>query len=291
MVLDLLVRCRKPNAKNTDHTISADSIARELGKVLGMTPEAFKAAIGKKGLKALSDGMSSIFFDAGIKASEVKMSDQTRIDRKNAGMSTVAELLGLGHAVCYARPMKLKGPDGKLLADRTSFWHGASSENYTDIDKALKDYHVQQEKLWQRMQTRKEQLKHGDQSPKAQVEQYVTRFDMEKMKQNLLKVKAAADKYALEKRAELESKHKRPEDDPYVKARIEAAEEISRFAAESQSYSQEEKEFLASNERRSLEQIARTAAAQNHAAQNNTAALGTENIVLQQNGPVRNSNP
>ena len=527
MVLNLLKRCRKPNAKDTDFSMSQDNVARELGKVYGMTPEAFKAAVGKDGMKALSVGMERIFFDVNIKTDEVKMSDQTRIDRKNAGMSTVAELLGIRDVVCYARPMKLKGPDGKivdgtfmamakgedpmapgrmghyldfdglkhsdgralesiadlqvldyicgnidrhgynlfyradtdgffgvqgidndssfgqiikqkgktrrmpllntmgviskktaeqvmnlstaelsfslrgliddkaidaackrlyslqmqieasrkkldptkqdikypyireletgdfakvdmktltskaannhfreikramsqissaakvanegkeaprqigsdnrateagvygqmlkakeyrkLLSDRTSFWRGSSSDNYIDIDKALKDYQTQMEKLQKRMQTSKEQLKNGSQSPKDQVEQYVTRFDLENMKQSLLKVKAAADKYAQEKRAELAGKHKSLDDDSYVKARIEAAEEISRFANDSQTLSQDEKEFLASNERRSLEQIARTAStARNNAVQNNIV----QNNSVQSEGPVRNS--
>lgn len=527
MVLNLLRRCRKPNAKDTDFSMSQDNLARELGKVYGMTPEAFKAAVGKDGMKALSAGMERIFFDVNIKTDEVKMSDQTRIDRKNAGMSTVAELLGIRDVVCYARPMKLKGPDGKivdgtfmamakgedpmapgrmghyldfdglkhsdgralesiadlqvldyicgnidrhgynlfyradtdgffgvqgidndssfgqiikqkgktrrmpllntmgviskktaeqvmnlstaelsfslrgliddkaidaackrlyslqmqieasrkkldptkqdikypyireletgdfakvdmktltskaannhfreikramsqissaakvanegkeaprqigsdnrateagvygqmlkakeyrkLLSDRTSFWRGSSSDNYIDIDKALKDYQTQMEKLQKRMQTSKEQLKNGSQSPKDQVEQYVTRFDLENMKQSLLKIKAAADKYAQEKRAELAGRHKSLDDDSYVKARIEAAEEISRFANDSQTLSQDEKEFLASNERRSLEQIARTAStAQNNAVQNNIV----QNNSVQSEGPVRNS--
>ena len=527
MVLNLLRRCRKPNAKDTDFSMSQDNLARELGKVYGMTPEAFKAAVGKDGMKALSAGMERIFFDVNIKTDEVKMSDQTRIDRKNAGMSTVAELLGIRDVVCYARPMKLKGPDGKivdgtfmamakgedpmapgrmghyldfdglkhsdgralesiadlqvldyicgnidrhgynlfyradtdgffgvqgidndssfgqiikqkgktrrmpllntmgviskktaeqvmnlstaelsfslrgliddkaidaackrlyslqmqieasrkkldptkqdikypyireletgdfakvdmktltskaannhfreikramsqissaakvanegkeaprqigsdnrateagvygqmlkakeyrkLLSDRTSFWRGSSSDNYIDIDKALKDYQTQMEKLQKRMQTSKEQLKNGSQSPKDRVEQYVTRFDLENMKQSLLKIKAAADKYAQEKRAELAGRHKSLDDDSYVKARIEAAEEISRFANDSQTLSQDEKEFLASNERRSLEQIARTAStAQNNAVQNNIV----QNNSVQSEGPVRNS--
>ncbi len=527
MVLDLLMCCRKPKAKETDLSMSPDNIAAELAKVCNMTPEAFKAAVGKEGLKALRTGMERIFFDVSIKTTEVKMTDQTRIDRKNAGMSTVAELLGIRDVVCYARPMKLKGPDGKLvdgtfmemaqgedpmapgrlghllnfkdlkhsdgralesiadlqvldyicgnidrhgynlfyransingffgvhgidndssfglitkqsgktrrmplpqtmgvisektaaqvmklspaelgfslrgliddkaidaackrlyilqkyieasreklpqdnkniqypylrelktkdfadvdldklaskqannhfreikrvmgqisaaskianedkkaprqigsdnrateagvygqvlkakayrklLSDRTSFWHG-SSDNYTEIEKALKAYQTEQEKLQQRMQTSREQLRNGDESPKAQVEQYVTRFDIEKMKKSLLQVKAAADKYAQEKRAELAGKHKTLDDDPYAKARIEAAEEISRFAEKSQTLSQEEKEFLASNERRSLEQIARTAsAARNNAVQNNIV----RNNSVQSEGPVRNS--
>lgn len=528
MVLDLLMCCRKPKAKETDLSMSPDNIAAELAKVCNMTPEAFKAAVGKEGLKALRTGMERIFFDVSIKTTEVKMTDQTRIDRKNAGMSTVAELLGIRDVVCYARPMKLKGPDGKLvdgtfmemaqgedpmapgrlghllnfkdlkhsdgralesiadlqvldyicgnidrhgynlfyradsvtgffgvhgidndssfglttkqsektrrmplpqtmgvisektaaqvmklspaelgfslrgliddkaidaackrlyilqkyieasreklpqdnkniqypylrelktkdfadvdldklaskqannhfreikrvmgqisaaskianedkkaprqigsdnrateagvygqvlkakeyrklLSDRTSFWRGSSSDNYIDIDKALKDYQTQMEKLQKRMQTSKEQLKNGGQSPKDQVEQYVTRFDLENMKQSLLKVKAAADKYAQEKRAELAGKHKSLDDDSYVKARIEAAEEISRFANDSQTLSQDEKEFLASNERRSLEQIARTAStARNNAVQNNIV----RNNSVQSEGPVRNS--
>lgn len=528
MVLNFLLNCRKPGAKDESMSMSADRILSEIAKVRGRTPEQIKNALGKDALKALGSGMERIVFDVSIKASEVKMTEGTRIDRKNAGMSTVAELLGIGGVVCHARPMKLKGPNGeivdgtfmamaegvdpmhpgrnghlvdynrlkdsdgralesiadlqvldylcgnidrhgynlfyganmengfygvqgidndssfglitdqktktrrmpmpntmgviskttadrvmklsgaelafslrglveeeaidsatwrlailkqyiaesrkkldankkdikypyireletadfgkvdlkklaakdknnhfceikrvapriassaqaanegkkdpaaigsenrateagvygqmlkakqyrKLLSDRTSFWRGSSSDNYIDIDKALKDYQTQMEKLQKRMQTSKEQLKNGGQSPKDQVEQYVTRFDLENMKQSLLKVKAAADKYAQEKRAELAGKHKSLDDDSYVKARIEAAEEISRFANDSQTLSQDEKEFLASNERRALEQIARTAStARNNAVQNNIV----QNNSVQSEGPARNS--
>lgn len=541
MVLNFLLNCRKPGAKAESMSMSADRILSEIAKVRGRTPEQIKNALGKDALKALGSGMERIVFDVSIKASEVKMTEGTRIDRKNAGMSTVAELLGIGNVVCYARPMKLKGPDGKLvdgtfmamaegedpahpgrkgnllnfdglkhsdgralesiadlqvldylcgnidrhgynlfyganmengfygvqgidndssfglivpqtqktrrmptpatmgaiskktadqimklsgaelafslrglvddkaidaackrlfvlrkaieksremldpakkdirypyirelktaefaaadlktlaskeannhfreikrvlpriaasakavnendmipsvigsenrateagvygqelkarqyrklLADRTSFWRGGSSENYKDIDRALKAYETQQEKLWKRMQTMRERLQNGDESPKAQVEQYVTRFDIEKMKQSLLTVKAAADKYAREKRAELAEKNMRLEDDPYVKARIEAAEEISRFAEERQTFSREEKEFLASNERRALEQIACTANAQNPAAQHGNRPpqneaqpeMNPQNDVQRQEDRIRNSGP
>lgn len=503
MAHDFLLNCRKPNAKSTDLSLSTDRIAAELAKVRGVTPEQLKAAVGADALKALSSGMKQIAFDVSIKGSEARMSDQTRVDRKNAGMSTVAELLGIRHVVCYATPMKLRGPDGKLvdgtfmamaegedpmspgrlghlldfddlknsdgralesiadlqaldyicgnidrhgynlfyqadrengffnvqgidndssfglivpqkekirnmpnpftmgviskrtanqilkmnpaelafslrgliddkaidaackrlyvlkehiknsrkaldpngkdikypyireldtedfpkvdmkkltskkannhfceikrvlpqiasaakpanegrsdprmigsenrateagvygqmlkakeyrklLSDRTSFWHGSSSENYNDIDKALKSYQTEMEKLQKRMKTMREQLKNGDESAKAQVGQYVTRYDVDKMRESLKTVEAAAEKYAREKREELAGKGKTLDDDLYAKARIEAAEQISAFAKKSQTVSQEEKEFLASNERRALEQIARTASA------------------------------
>ena len=543
MVLNFLLNCRKPGANAENESMSADRILSEIAKVRGRTPEQIKNALGKDALKALGSGMERIVFDVSIKASEVKMTEGTRIDRKNAGMSTVAELLGIGGVVCHARPMKLKGPNGeivdgtfmamaegvdpmhpgrdghfvdynrlkdsdgralesiadlqvldylcgnidrhgynlfyganmengfygvqgidndssfglitdqktktrrmpmpntmgviskttadrvmklsgaelafslrglveeeaidaaawrlamlkqyiaesrkkldankkdikypyireletadfgkvdlktlaakernnhfceikrvapriassaqaanedkkdpaaigsenrateagvygqvlkakelrKLLSDRTSFWRG-SSENYNDIDRALKAYQTEQEKLARRLKTMGMKAKGDDPSPKAQVEQYVTRFDIDKMKKSLLQVKAAADKYAQEKRAELAGKHKRLEDDPYAKARIEAAEQISRFAEKSQTLSAEEKEFLASNERRALEQIARTAnAAQAPAAQpgnrplQNEALLGDgnnlQNDALQQEDRIRNSGP
>ena len=542
MVLNFLLNCRKPGAKAESMSMSADRILSEIAKVRGRTPEEIKNALGKDALKALGSGMERIVFDVSIKASEVKMTEGTRIDRKNAGMSTVAELLGIGGVVCHARPMKLKGPNGeivdgtfmamaegvdpmhpgrdghlvdynrlkdsdgralesiadlqvldylcgnidrhgynlfyganmengfygvqgidndssfglitdqktktrrmpmpntmgviskttadrvmklsgaelafslrglveeeaidsatwrlailkqyiaesrkkldankkdikypyireletadfgkvdlkklaakdknnhfceikrvapriassaqaanegkkdpaaigsenrateagvygqvlkakelrKLLSDRTSFWHGSSSGNYTEIESALKAYQTEQEKLARRLKTMGVKAKGDDPSPKAQVEQYVTRFDIQRMQKSLLQVKDAADKYAREKRAELANQHKRLEDEPYAKARIEAAEQISKFAEKSQTLSAEEKEFLASNERRALEQIARTAnAAQAPAAQPGNRPLQNEaqpgmnpqNDAPRQEGPVRNSGP
>ena len=542
MVLNFLLNCRKPGAKAESMSMSADRILSEIAKVRGRTPEQIKNALGKDALKALGSGMERIVFDVSIKASEVKMTEGTRIDRKNAGMSTVAELLGIGGVVCHARPMKLKGPNGelvdgtfmamaegvdpmhpgreghlvnfeslkdsdgralesiadlqvldylcgnidrhgynlfyganmengfygvqgidndssfglitdqktktrqmpmpntmgviskttadrvmklsgaelafslrglveeeaidaatwrlailkqyiaesrkkldankkdikypyireletadfgkvdlkklaakdknnhfreikrvasriaasakaanedkkdpaaigsdnrateagvygqvlkakelrKLLSDRTSFWHGSSSENYNDIDRALKAYQKEQEQLFKRLKTMGMKAKGDDPSPKAQVEQYVTRFDMDKMKKSLRQVKEAADKYAREKLADLQSKGKSLDDEPYAKARIEAARQIAKYAEQAQTTSEEEKEFLASNERRALEQIARTAnAAQAPAAKpgnrppQNEAQPGMnpQNDVPRQEGTVRNSGP
>ena len=49
--------------------------------------------------------------------------------------------------------------------------------------------------------------------------QYVNALDMSKMRQGLLKIKAAADKYATEKVAEVHRNGKQPEDDQYIKGR------------------------------------------------------------------------
>ena len=525
MVHAFLQSCRKNkrNSMNTD--MSVDRIAEEIAKVRGVTPQEVKNACGKDALKALAAGMKKNAFDVSIKTVEIGMEEKTRVDRKNAGMSTVAEMLGIGNVVCHARPMKLKGPDGKivdetfmamaegvdpahpgrkghfvsasalkhsakamesiadlqvldyvcgnvdrhgynlfyqvnddnefvgvqgidndssfgtyvpqrdheqyrrlplpknmgviskktadrilalnpaelafslrglideksidacgkrlfvlqkmieisrkkldpnkqdiefpylreldaegfesvdmkaltkknnhfqeistvanavggraqeanedgkepavigsanrateagvtgqilkakelqkLLSDRTSFWRGSSSQNYLDLENAVKDYLEQQKKLQARMAQMKARVAAGDEDPKAQVEQYVTRFDMDKMKQSMRKIQAAAEKYADEKTAELRAKGKRPEDDSYIKNRIDAARQISAYAAESQTTTAEERESMASNERRALEQIARTqSAAENRAPQNEL--VQNEGPILRNNAP------
>ena len=48
------------------------------------------------------------------------------------------------------------------------------------------------------------------------------------------------------------------EDDKYIKARIELAEEISRYAGEHLNISADEKATLESNDRRSMEEYARS---------------------------------
>jgi len=145
----------------------------------------------------------------------------------------------------------------KMLSDRTSFWRGSSSQNYTDLEKAVKDYTDLQEKIYKRMAQMKTKMGKGSTSPDAAFGQYVTAFDMDRMKQSLKAVQAAADKYAEEKTAELRAKGKTPADDKYIKDRIDGAREISRFAQEGLTLSQEEKEQLSSNDRRSMEQLVR----------------------------------
>ena len=80
---------------------------------------------------------------------------------------------------------------------------------------------------------------------------------MDKMRKCLKKVQETADKYADKKLESLTRDGKKPEDDPYIKRRIDLARAISRFAAEGQKVSAEEKESLASNDRRSMEQFVR----------------------------------
>ena len=143
------------------------------------------------------------------------------------------------------------------LSDCTSFWRGSSSQNYLDLEKAVKDYKDLQVKIRNRMRQMKEKAAEGDASPETLYGQYVTLFDLNEMKKSLKKLKAAANKYADEKLAKLKADGKTIDSDKYIKDRIEAAQEISRFAEEGMKTSPEEKESLASNARRSTEQYAR----------------------------------
>ena len=500
MISRFLLSCRKPGAGSGDFKINTDRLTAEIAQVNNMTPAQVKNLCGKNAIKEMAARLSEISPAIYIKSLEVEMENGTRIDRKNAGMSTVAELLGVQDIICHSRPMKLKGPDGKIvdgtfmalakgidaanpgregygiggsslentdgrglekiadlqvldyicgnidrhgancfyqfdengkligvqgidndssfgkfipkksgdrtyrtlipgamgviskkmadrvmkmtlpelafslrgtidepsiraacerlfilkqyiqksrekldpnkqdieypyireldregfknadlnkltdkridnhfcefkkaiskislgasasnvpldpdeigsgnrateagvfgqclkgqqfskmLSDRTSFWRGSSSQNYTDLEKAVKDYTDLQEMIYKRMQQMKQKVKKGSTSPEDAFGQYVTGFDMQKMRMSLKAMQAAADKYADEKTAELAAKGKTLDDDKYIKSRIEGAREISRFAAEGQKVSEEETKSLASNDRRSMEQLVR----------------------------------
>ena len=161
----------------------------------------------------------------------------------------------------------------KKLSDCTSFWRGSSSQNYLDLEKAVKDYRELQEKLQLRMKQMKQKAAKGDGSPETLFGQYVTAFDMDKMRLSLKNIQAAADKYATNKLAELQAAGKTLDDDKYIKDRIEAAQEISRFAAEGQKASPEEKEALASNDRRAMEQHARIQTAAERKKENDDRIL------------------
>ena len=152
----------------------------------------------------------------------------------------------------------------KKLSDCTSFWRGSSSQNYLDLEKAVKDYRALQVKIRDRMRRTQDKAAAGDSSPATLFGQYVTAFDMDKMRLSLKKLQTAADKYAKDKRDELKSAGKSIDSDTYIKNRILAAEEISRFAKEGQEASPEEKESLASNDRRAMEQYARKETAENN---------------------------
>lgn len=142
----------------------------------------------------------------------------------------------------------------KKLSDCTSYWRGSSSQNYLDLEKAVKDYQTLQEKINDRMKKMREKAAEGDISPETLYGRYVTRFDMIEMKKSLEKLKTAADTYANGKLAYMEAKGKALDDDKYIKHRIEAAQEISRFAEEGLTISAEEQEALGSNSRRATEQ-------------------------------------
>ena len=153
---------------------------------------------------------------------------------------------------------KFAGQIEKKLKDKTSFFRGSSSQNYKDIEEAVRDYAKLQLQIRKRINDCKKKAEAGDASPDTIFGQYVTGFDLGKMREGLQKMKTAADKYAVEKRAELTGKGMTLEDDKYIKARIELAEEISRYAGEHLNMSADEKATLESNDRRSMEEYVRS---------------------------------
>ena len=522
MILGMMLGCRKNPQKSTDMSMSTDKVAAEIAKVNGLSVQEVKTAIGSKGLDAFAKGMSSQLFDVSIKTDEIKMTDKCRIDKKNTGMSIVANMLGVSRVLCHSQSMKIKDKNGKiidgtftalaegvdpnnptsearnagkhsirdgrglediadlqvldyicgnvdrhggnlfyqfddagnligvqgidndscfgtdvpqkynervrcmpvpatmgviskktadiimnlepselafalrgtideasidacvwrlkvmkhnitmnrkevdfdskdikfgrlreytshdfdniskenlnelrrkgihnhfyevsdcigrianrvrqaneplstkivgetnratdggiigqikkadqmtkLLKDKTSFWRGSSSENYKDIERAVKEYKELQKSIQQRTKDNRKKVKEGSTVPEDAYGQYVNYRDMKKMKKALLKIKNAADKYASEKVTELADKGKVPDDDKYIKARIDLAKEISQYAEEQLNPSPEEKQSLDSNDRHSLEDYTR----------NVTKAQKNENRILpQQNESVK----
>ena len=113
MVVGFLMNSRKD--PNKGMALSQDKIVSEIAKVSGKTPEEVKNLCGKNALKGMTSGLEKIFFDVQIKGREVGMTDKTRIDKKNAGMSIVAELIGVQNVVCYSKPMKIRTKDGREI--------------------------------------------------------------------------------------------------------------------------------------------------------------------------------
>ena len=173
------------------------------------------------------------------------------LSAKAVGSSNRATQAGIIGQAEKANQMKAK------LKARTSFFRGSSSQNYLDIEKAVEEYGQLQQKIQQRMTDSRKKLADGDISPDTAFGQYVTGFDLDKMREGLKKIQAAADKYVAGKLAELASKGKKPEDDNYIKNRIDLAREISQYAKDHLELSAEEKQTLAHNDRRSMEDYVR----------------------------------
>ncbi|MBO5998708.1 MAG: hypothetical protein J6P87_03385 [Lachnospiraceae bacterium] len=164
----------------------------------------------------------------------------------------------------------------KQLDGKTHFWRGSSSQNYQDIEKAVKKYKELQETILKRMGTCKDKIEDGSTNPEDAYGQYVNRQDMKKMKKALLNIKTAANKYATEKRQELADKGKVPDDDKYIKARIDFADEISAYVDSQLEISEAEKKTLDSNDRQSLEDYVRNKTAADQKKENNEINLNDQ---------------
>ncbi len=145
----------------------------------------------------------------------------------------------------------------RKLKEKTSFFRGSSSQNYKDIEEAVREYKRLQNRILNRIINSEAKKANGDASPDVVFGQYVTALDISKMRQGLLKIKTAANKYAVEKRAEVARNGKTPEDDQYIKDRIDLAEEISAYVDKHLELTEDEKATLESNDRRSMEDYVR----------------------------------
>ncbi|MBR6378261.1 MAG: hypothetical protein IKS05_10940 [Oscillospiraceae bacterium] len=186
-----------------------------------------------------------------VRGSAMNVRDATRKMPTLLGSVNRATAAGVVGQLRQAQRMK------KLLSDCCSFWRGSSGENYLKLQQSVQDYLRQQEELRDRLAKARKQVKEGSESPAVISNQYVGRFDLEKMKQSMQRIQEAADRYVNDKLQELQRRGKRPEDDSYVHERIKAAQSISQYAVKQQTISPEEQEFLASNQRQALEQITR----------------------------------
>ena len=146
----------------------------------------------------------------------------------------------------------------KMLKDKTSIWRGSSSPNYKAIEQAVKDYEKLQKNIMTRIENSEKSSKESKQlTSEALIGRYVTSFDLDLMNQGMKKIKEAADTYATAKTAELEAAGKKPDDDPYIRDRINLAKDLSKYASEHMVSSNEEKESVRANERRAAEEVVR----------------------------------
>ena len=220
------------------------------GKLREYTSEDFKN-ISKANLKRLtSKDIHNHFYEASERITYLAARASRANDKlktKVMGDTNRAKLGGI------IGQIKLSDDMLQLLKDRSSIWRGSSSENYKDIERAIKKYKQLQESMADRIKDSQSKVIKGSTDPEDAYNQYVNYRDMKQMKKALQNIKKAADKYASEKRQELALKGKTLDDDKYIKARIEQAEEISSFVANQFEPSEEEKKTLDANDRQSLE--------------------------------------
>lgn len=245
----------------------------KFGKLTEYTSEDFRN-ISKENLDTLkSKKVHNHFYEI----SEVMNRIPPRVRPENKPLS--AALLGEENRATMGGVVgQIKKADymAKQLDGKTHFWRGSSSQNYQDIEKAVKKYKELQETILKRMGTCKDKIEDGSTNPEDAYGQYVNMQDMKKMKKALLNIKTAANKYATEKRQELADKGKVPDDDKYIKARIDFADEISAYVDSQLEISEAEKKTLDSNDRQSLEDYVRNKTAADQKKENNEINLNDQ---------------
>ncbi|MCR5214063.1 MAG: hypothetical protein K6E10_06580 [Eubacterium sp.] len=98
----------------TNAKFSTDKFFNELAKVNGISVEAVEGLCGKKAAKEFCKmAKADLVHFLGYKVAGLE--DKTRIDTRNTAMSTVAELLDLGHVICHSQSIKIKTQDGSVV--------------------------------------------------------------------------------------------------------------------------------------------------------------------------------
>ncbi len=91
--------------------ISTSRIVEELAQFHNMSEEDVRKACGDQALQTMKKGLQSMQANVSMNAL-ADMKDNDRIDTRNSAMRSVAELMGMGDLICYAKPLKVKLSDG-----------------------------------------------------------------------------------------------------------------------------------------------------------------------------------
>ena len=142
----------------------------------------------------------------------------------------------------------------EMLAKATKT--GRTSQNYKDVEAALKEYRDFQKKLLDRMEDAGKKIQKGNtEDPEVFQKQRVSSGDLAEMREKIRKVKEAANKYLTEKIEDLGGEENASK---YEKKRINSVRLVFQFAEEGLELKPEEREQLQINQRRTTEEVVRT---------------------------------
>ena len=120
----LYLLCRNVlDTKASSYRADLDKLALLIGTAAGYGSNmktrdmiaSVKNAIGTETLMKLGEGVTHYMGHIMHNIAEAEMPDNSRVDIRNAAVSATADLLGVPNLVVRTRPMKIIGPDGKIV--------------------------------------------------------------------------------------------------------------------------------------------------------------------------------